>query len=103
MCGNSSSSGDYQDRCGFGPRQPLFVISPCSKMNYIDHQITDLASVLKFIEENWNLGQIGNQSFDAKSGSLLNMFDFKQHPRMDPLILDPSAGSKSKMIGNMTK
>lgn len=93
MCGNSSS-GDYQDRCGYGPRQPLLIVSPWSKQNYIDHQITDQSSALKFIEENWNLGTIGDQSFDSKAGSLLNMFDFKHGPRMEPLILDQMTGSK---------
>ncbi len=94
MCGNTTS-GDYQDRCGYGPRQPLLIVSPWSKENYIDHQITDQSSALKFIEENWNLGQIGNQSFDAKAGSLVNMFDFKHGPRMEPLMLDPTTGNKS--------
>jgi len=28
------------------------------------------------MEDNWGLGQIGNQSFDAKAGSLMSMFDF---------------------------
>ena len=38
--------------------------------------ITDQTSILRFIEDNWNLGRIGDQSFDAKAGSLMNMFDF---------------------------
>jgi phospholipase C len=28
------ASGGYADRCGYGPRQPLLVISPFSKSNY---------------------------------------------------------------------
>jgi hypothetical protein len=27
----------------------------------------------------WHLGRIGNQSFDAKAGSILNMFDFSSN------------------------
>jgi phospholipase C len=78
MCGenSASSAGAYQDRCGYGPRQPLLVISPFSKVNYVDHQVTDQASILKFIEDNWNIGKIGNQSFDAKAGSMMGMFNF---------------------------
>jgi phospholipase C len=77
MCGtNSTSTGAYQDRCGYGPRQPLLVISPYSKVNYVDHQVTDQTSILKFIEDNWNLGTIGDSSFDAKSASLTSMFNF---------------------------
>jgi hypothetical protein len=93
LCGHASL-GSYQDRCGYGPRQPLLVISPYAKVNYIDHQITDQSSVLRFIEENWNLGRIGNQSFDAKAGSIMNMFDFTSGAkRAPPLFLDSSTGS----------
>lgn len=93
LCGHAQP-GAYQDRCGYGPRQPFLVISPYAKENYIDHSITDQSSVLKFIEENWNLGTIGNQSFDVKAGSIANMFDFSD-PDMHKLILDPASGNPS--------
>ncbi len=60
----------YQGRCGFGPRLPLLVISPYAKANYVDHTLTDQTSILKFIEDNWNTGRIGDDSFDEKAGSL---------------------------------
>ncbi len=53
--------------------------------------MTDQTSVLRFIEDNWDLGRIGDQSFDEKAGSLLNMFDFSA-PRDITLILDPETG-----------
>jgi phospholipase C len=84
--------GDFQGRCGYGPRLPLLVISPWAKTNYVDHQITDQTSVLRFIEDNWGLGRIGNQSFDEKAGSLENMFDFRSGPRAPKLFLNPSTG-----------
>jgi phospholipase C len=31
------------------------VISPYAKDNYVDHRITDQSSILRFIEENWEL------------------------------------------------
>jgi phospholipase C len=90
-CG-TAKLGAYQDRCGYGPRQPLLVISPYAKENFVDHTVTNQASVLKFIEDNWNLGQLADpQSFDKKSGSLDNMFDFK-HEGADKLFLDPNTG-----------
>ncbi len=92
MCGHAPS-GAYNDRCGYGPRQPLLVISPWAKQNFVDHQISDQSSVLRFIEDNWNLGRIGDQSFDAKAGSLLNIFDF-DHPHEEKLFLDPITGTK---------
>ena len=60
----------------------------------MDHQITDQSSILRFIEDNWKLGQIGDQSFDAKAGSLLNMFNFSQGHAADKLFLDPLNGTK---------
>ncbi len=90
-CG-TPAAGAYLDRCGYGPRLPLLVISPWAKQNYIDHTITDQSSILRFIEDNWLHGQrIGNQSFDALAGSLAGMFDF-HHPRDINLRLDPSTG-----------
>jgi phospholipase C len=68
------------------------VISPFARRNFVDHSITDQSSILKFIEDNWSLGRIGNQSFDAIAGSIEGMFDFR-HGRLDGrLILDPTTG-----------
>jgi phospholipase C len=91
ICG-TAKLGAYQDRCGYGPRQPFLVVSPYAKENFIDHTVTNQASVLKFIEDNWNLGHLADpQSFDKKSGSLNNMFDFK-HGDANKLFLDPNTG-----------
>ena len=89
-CG-ASAAGSSQGRCGYGPRLPLLVISPWAKSNFVDHTITDHSSMLRFIENNWSLGQLGNDSYDAFAGSLLNLFDF-QHPSPRPVRLDPSTG-----------
>jgi len=51
-----------------------------------------VTSILRFIQDNWGLGRIGNQSFDEKAGSLLNMFDFTRGPREETVFLDPSTG-----------
>ena len=45
----------------------------------------------KHFEDNWHLGRIGDQSFDAVAGSLENMFDFS-HPLDKPFFLDPATG-----------
>jgi phospholipase C len=90
--------GGYQDRCGYGPRQPLLVISRFAKSNFVDHTVTDQTSVLRFIEDNWQTGRIGNFSFDSKAGSLLNMFSFDRggdDPGGRKLFLDPATGVKA--------
>ncbi len=94
LCGQTAS-GASSDQCGYGPRLPLMVISPWAKKNFVDHHVTDQSSILRFIEDNWNLGRVGGGSFDAKAGSLEGMFDFQRGPRMTPVILDPSTGARA--------
>ncbi len=89
-CGSGKSN--TQGQCGYGPRQPLFVISPYAKQNYVDHRVTDQSSILRFIEDNWNLGRIGGNSSDAKAGTLNGFFDFDDKPNTSRFILDPSTG-----------
>jgi phospholipase C len=86
--------GNYLDRAGYGPRLPLLVISPYAKKNFVDHTLTDQSSILRFIEDNWNLGRIGDHSFDAVAGTLNNMFDFKHKPSNEKLFLDPITGER---------
>ena len=93
--GTNPPLGGYQGRFGYGPRLPLLVISPFAKQNFVDHGVADQSSVLRFIEDNWNLGQLGNGSFDALAGSLVNLFDFGSAQRAAPLILDPHTGEPS--------
>ncbi|MDQ4488579.1 alkaline phosphatase family protein [Sinomonas sp. ASV486] len=83
----------YADRCGPGPRQPLLVVSPFAKRNFVDHTVTQQSSILRFVEDNWGLGRLGDGSFDSIAGSLGNMFNFNAQPRHDGLILDPTTGT----------
>jgi phospholipase C len=92
-CG-TPSPGAFNGRCGYGPRQPLLVISPWARQNYVDHHVTDQSSVLRFIEDNWHLGRLGNQSSDAIAGSLLGMFDLNgEHERASELLLNEATGN----------
>ncbi len=68
VCGNGTPLGGIEGRCGYGPRQPLLVISPYAKANFVDHSLTDQSSVLRFIEDNWGTGRIGGGSFDELAG-----------------------------------
>jgi phospholipase C len=82
-----------QGRCGFGPRLPFLVISPYSKSNFVDHTVTNQASVITFIENNWLGGtRLGQGSFDAISNSIDQMLDFDHGPQNYPLFLNPSTG-----------
>jgi phospholipase C len=90
-CG-TMTPGQYPGRCGHGPRLPLIVISPYARVNFVDHTLTDQSSIIRFIEDNWRLGRIGDQSYDALAGSLDAMFDFA-HPHLATLILDAATGA----------
>src|SRR3954447_15968913 len=89
--GPAPPTAGYQGRCGYGPRLPFIVISSWSRVNHVDHTRTDQTSVIRFIEDNWQLGRIGDGSFDVLAGPLAGMFDFSR--RHDSrLILDPDTG-----------
>jgi phospholipase C len=68
------------------------VISPYAKKNYIDSRVTDQSSILRFIEDNWGLGRIGEGSLDQRAGTLNGFFDFNVTAPNPRLILDPSTG-----------
>ncbi len=60
----------------------------------MDHTLTDQSSVLRFTEDNWDLGRLGNQSSDRFAGSLLNMFDFNPEHTRAPKVLLNSDGTR---------
>ncbi|HEY0753584.1 MAG TPA: alkaline phosphatase family protein [Ktedonobacteraceae bacterium] len=91
-CGTGQAAGGYTGRCGYGPRLPLLIISPYAKENFVDHTVTDQSSMIRFIEDNWQLGRIGDNSFDEKAGVLTNMFNFSGGGNTNPLTLDPASG-----------
>jgi phospholipase C len=69
-----------------GPRVPLLIISPYAKAGYISHTVYQFASVLKFIEERFNLAALGDR--DANANDTTDSFDFSQTP-LNPLTLTP--------------
>ncbi len=82
-----------QGRCGYGPREPMLVISPWAKRNFVDNTVISQTSVIRFIEDNWLGGQrIGGGSFDAITNSISNMFDFTHFRFEGVLFLDPMTG-----------
>jgi phospholipase C len=81
------------DRCGYGPRLPLMVISPYAKQNYVDNTLTDQSSIIKFVEENWQTGQVSAHSMANIAGTIRNMFDFEAGaPKAPKVFLDPTNG-----------
>src|SRR5258708_6829063 len=95
-CGTPSAKQvggvDQNGRCGYCPRLPLLVISPYAKKNYVDHAVTDQSSILRFIDDNCNLGWIGGGSTDGTVGSLKVLLDFDVSGRVGKVLLDPAPG-----------
>jgi len=52
------------DFFGDGTRVPMIVVSPYTRAGHISHDYTDHASVLKFIERNWDLAPLTHRSRD---------------------------------------
>ncbi|MGI8413176.1 MAG: phospholipase C [Solirubrobacteraceae bacterium] len=95
ICGSGMPLAGQNGRCGYGPRLPLLVISPFAKRDHVDHTLTDLSSITKFVEDNWQLSRI-NGSFDTIAGSLNGLFNFGSSVGDDSkLFLDPVTGRRA--------
>jgi phospholipase C len=91
--------GSNNDRCGYGQRLPMLVISPYTRDNYVSNNETDTTSVVSFIEQNWLHGETIPGSFDKVSGSLDapgGLLDFNTFPHFNPVILNPTTGAVVK-------
>jgi phospholipase C len=93
--------GGEQGRCGFGPRLPMLVVSPYAKSNYVDHNLSNQASTINFIEYNWALPGIAGSFDQAQSKvdqgehvpfDLAGMFEFGGHSASPALPLSPVTG-----------
>ena len=93
--GTADLLDEFGDRCGYGPRLPLLVLSPYAKTNAVDHRLTDQSSVLRFIEDNWLNRQRITGSYDRLAGSLNGLFHWNK-PVDTPLILDPATGAPAE-------
>jgi phospholipase C len=82
---------------GLGFRVPMLLISPYavvgsnSQGGYISHTPYEFGSILKFVEDTFNLGSLGKT--DARATSIVDSFDFTQSPR--PFREIPSTFSRS--------
>ncbi len=79
------------DIMGLGPRTPALIMSPWTRAGSngdggsIDHTVYEASSVLRFIEDRWDLAPMTSR--DARADPLTGALDFSQPPRLDPLIL----------------
>ncbi len=72
----------HEDYDGLGFRVPLLIVSPYSKSSSVTHVQYETASVLRFIEDNFSLGQLA--ASDTRANDPANdpaAFDYQQPPR----------------------
>jgi phospholipase C len=67
------------DRWGPGIRVPAVIISPFAKRHFVDHTAYDTTSILKLIEERFDVAPLGER--DAGANDLRNAFDFTMKKR----------------------
>lgn len=72
------------DEYGYGFRVPTLLVSPYAKRGYIDSMVLDYTSILRFIEDNWDLEPLSVR--DTKANSIISAFDFEQEPRPAHII-----------------
>jgi phospholipase C len=83
------------DKFGYGFRAPALLVSSYAKRGFVDNTTLDFTSIVKFIEENWNLdplapaGPAAAKSAglrDRRVNSFMHAFDFKQPPRQPTML-----------------
>ncbi len=62
------------DGWGYGFRVPMIVVSPYAKRHFIDHEVMDHTSILRFIATNWNLPPLTPR--EANASNMLSAFSF---------------------------
>ena len=77
---------------GLGPRVPMTVISPWSRGGWVNSQVFDHTSVLRFLEA-WTGVKEPNISAWRRAicGDLTSCFDFRAHDTTIPLLPDANA------------
>jgi phospholipase C len=79
---------------GPGFRVPALIVSPYVPRHEVSHTVFAFGSILRFIEDTWDLGRLGTT--DSTSASIATVFDFGQAPRGFKMI--PSARSREYFL-----
>ncbi|MCU7374354.1 phospholipase C, phosphocholine-specific [Paucibacter sp. O1-1] len=83
---NGSNALYHHRPYGLGPRVPMYVISPWSKGGWVNSQVSDHSSVIRFIEARFGVQEpLISPWRRAVSGDLQSCFDFR-NPEDQPFI-----------------
>jgi len=66
-----------------GPRVPALVVSPYARIGYVDHQVYDFSSILRYVEDRFGIPSLTEMDRDA--ASIAGMLDSIPNP--EPLLI----------------
>ncbi len=75
----------------YGFRVPLIVVSPWARSHYVSHETHDFGSILRFIEQTFELPSLGFA--DLRADDLSDCFDFERKPVQFKTIRAPKSAS----------
>jgi len=74
---NGSNAATLYRPYGLGPRVPMYVVSPWSKGGWVNSQVTDHTSVIRFIEQRFGVAEPNISAWRrAVCGDLTSAFNF---------------------------
>jgi len=83
--------GDFNQT---GLRVPVVVVSPWARPNFVSHTTRDYTSILRLIEDTFNVTHLTAR--DANADNMMEFFDFSAGPRLltpPPLPTQPTNGA----------
>lgn len=85
---NIATDGEvyFGEPAGFGPRVPLIIVSPWTRGGFVNSQLSDHTSIIRFLEKRFGVMEPNISPWRrAMSGDLTSMFDFAQAQNFPPL------------------
>ena len=76
----------FWEPVGFGPRVPLIIVSPWTRGGFVNSELADHTSVIRFLEKRFGVMEPNISPWRrAVAGDLTSMFDFEQTGDYPPL------------------
>ena len=102
--GTSADPAIYYDRpYGLGPRVPMYVISPWSRGGWINSQVFDHTSVIRFLEKRFGVSEPNISPWRrAVCGDLTSAFNF-ENPNHEPIPTLPYTGDADRIVAEQSK
>ncbi|MDQ7066737.1 MAG: phospholipase C, phosphocholine-specific [Sulfurimonas sp.] len=89
---------------GLGPRVPMYVISPWSKGGWVNSQVFDHTSVIRFIEERFGVKEPNISAWRrAVCGDLTSAFNFKDPDNSNVIKKLPSTVKRAQRANTLDK